>query len=112
VLDTLSSHIAYIISEATKKTANGRPVIEPSFEASEAWADRIAAGAIKLAANSGCTPGYLNREGEVDKIPMEIKMKMARNSIWANGFPSFLELVEEWQARGDLEGIEISSGGS
>lgn len=81
VLDQMSTHIAHIISEGLRRTG-GSVVIEPSSTAVEDWALQIMGGAIAFAGMRGCTPGYLNIEGGVDKIPAEMQMKAARNSIW------------------------------
>jgi len=64
VLDQMTQHVAYIITEAKKKVG-GKAIIEPSAAAQEQWAGRIAAGAIAFAAMSGCTPGYSSKSPDV-----------------------------------------------
>ncbi|KAK4541879.1 hypothetical protein LTR36_007243 [Oleoguttula mirabilis] len=108
VLDTLSTHIAHVMAEASRKV-NGKPIIEPSEEAQEQWAMQILAGAASFAAMVGCTPGSLNMEGMIDKIPPEARMKAARNSIWGRGFASYLDVLEEWRTQGDMQGLEVTA---
>jgi len=36
-------------------------------------------------------------------------MKAARNSIWGDGFSSFLRTLEGWRAQGDLQGLEVKT---
>ncbi|CAK1357167.1 Ketocytochalasin monooxygenase [Cercospora beticola] len=110
VLETMSAHIAYIISEASKRTS-GSPIIQPTKEAQEAWAMKCLAGAATFAAVSGCTPGYLNREGQSDEMSMEEKMTAARLSPWCRGIADFNNLIEDWRAEGKLEGLEVSARG-
>ncbi|KAI5358191.1 Putative FAD/NAD(P)-binding domain, FAD/NAD(P)-binding domain superfamily [Septoria linicola] len=106
LLTLLSAHVAYIISEAGKRV-NGTPLIQPTKEGEEAWAMRCMAGAGTFAAISGCTPGYINKEGESDLASMEEKMKSARLSPWSRGIGDFTRVIEEWQADGKLDGLEV-----
>ena len=69
LLEIMATHIAYIISEATRKAQGGKKaVVEPTADAQEQWAMQIMAGAVTLAGMSGCTPSYLNKEGETDRL--------------------------------------------
>ena len=108
LLDILTTHIGYIIAKATQKAPDGRnPVVEPTVEAQEAWAQLIAGGAVTFAAFSGCTPSYYNREGKSDEMTMDQKMKAARLSLWPNGFENYLKMLEAWRADGRMEGLEV-----
>ncbi|GAB1741734.1 hypothetical protein NU219Hw_g7146t1 [Hortaea werneckii] len=115
VLERLGAHIAYVMARAQARVeegGGGRPVIEPEVEAQEQWAMRIMSKAASFAAIRGCTPGYLNLEGENDKIatmPAEAQMKAARNAIWGDGLLSYLKVLEDWRAEGDLRGLQVSS---
>ena len=60
---------------------------------------------------AGCTPSYLNKEGEVDGMTPGQQMKAARGGIWPNGFASYLDLLEGWRTQGGLEGLAVSSVG-
>ena len=112
VLDLLSEHISWIISQAQKKADGGKKVtIEPTAEAEQAWSLQIAMQASAMAAMSGCTPSYLNNEGEADKIrtaPPEVQMKAARNSVWAKGIADYKKTIEAWRSQGDLEGLDVN----
>ncbi|KAI7284998.1 hypothetical protein KC345_g1996 [Hortaea werneckii] len=112
VLERLSEHVAYVMARAAAKTDGGRPVIEPGVEAQEEWAALIMSKAASFAAMRGCTPGYYNLEGENDKIaamPPEAQMKAARNAIWGDGFLSYLKVLEDWRAEGNLRGLHVIS---
>ncbi|KAH8829243.1 flavin-binding monooxygenase-like family protein [Flagelloscypha sp. PMI_526] len=111
VLDQMSTHAAYIVSEAEKKATSERYSIEPTFEDEEAYVGMIMSGAGNLAAVAGCTPSYINSEGAVGKPrPMEEQIKKARGSIYPAGANKFAEMLEEWRNKGDLQGLEIKSG--
>ncbi|KXT05795.1 hypothetical protein AC578_1005 [Pseudocercospora eumusae] len=105
-LETLSEHVAHIISEATKRVG-GTPVIQPTSEGEEDWTMKCLAGAATFASMSGCTPGYLNNEGEIDQLSKEQQYLAARKSSWAKGIEDYVRVLEEWQADGKLEGLEI-----
>jgi hypothetical protein len=111
VLDTLATHVAYIISEATKQVGKGsRPVIEPAQAALDDWARELMQRAVHFAGMRGCTPSYLNSEGEMDRITdPEQQMKMAKNIIWGDGFISYYHLLHDWQSTGKMEGLEVTS---
>ena len=111
VLDVLSEHVAFIVSQASER-ANGRQVvIEPSKEAEEEWSMRILGMGMASAALIGCTPGYLNSEGEMDKIlgmDQEAQMKAGRGGIWGAGIADFVRVLSEWREEGGLKGLEIN----
>ncbi|KAK3645413.1 hypothetical protein LTR56_009140 [Elasticomyces elasticus] len=107
-LDTMTTHIAHIIHFAEQRVG-GKAIIEPTAKAVEDWGMRIAQGAIALAGMAGCTPGYLNMEGLIDKIPPEMQMKAARNSIWAGGMESFCDVLGDWRHQGGLEGLNVKA---
>ena len=56
---------------------------------------------------ANCTPSYLNREGEFNRLTPEQQMAFAKLGLWPNGFQSYLELLEKWQADGRMEGVEV-----
>ena len=112
VLDILSTHAAYICAEAeryaSKKKPGARYSIEPSKEGEENWGLQIQMRAANFAATSGCTPSYFNKEGLMDQMPMEQRMKAAKMAIWGEGILNFTEVLEKWQAEGRLEGLQIN----
>jgi hypothetical protein len=108
MLDQAAKHVAYIITEGAKMAKVNKFSIEPTVEAEEGWTGQIMRGAGNFAALVGCTPSYLNREGEVNKPKsLEEQMKAARGSIFPLGMLSYIETIEAWRNRGGLEGIEV-----
>ena len=110
-LDVLAIHIAYILNEASKraKALGGRRfTVEPSEEGEKAWTGEILKRASAFAAMGGCTPGYLNREGETAQSSLEEKMKDARKAPWGEGVASFLDVIEEWRSEGKLSNVEVN----
>lgn len=115
-LGVLSTHIAYIISQTVKLgnsrngDKRGRVSVEPSAEAEEAWATRIVEMARGMAAVAGCTPGYLNGEGGLSgdtDMSMDEMIKMAKLSNWGLGIADYVELLEAWRGKGDMEGLVV-----
>jgi len=110
VLDTLSRHVASIISTAEKQKS-GRVTIEPTTEAETQWGFRVASMSAAGSAMIGCTPGYLNAEGMMDmvtQLPPEEQLKMAKKGIWGRGFHDYARVLEEWRNEGSLQGLEIN----
>ena len=108
-MDQLAQHIAFVVTKCMEKVgATEKIVVEPSRKAQEDWSMQIVSQAATTVVMIGCTPGYLNREGEFEK-PMspEEQMKAAKGCNWREGFESFSNLLEKWRADGSLEGLEI-----
>jgi hypothetical protein len=83
--------------------------VEPTEEAEEAWTGQILAGAMAFAPMMGCTPSYYNNEGDAFKAQTpEEQMKAARGAMWSDGLLSYLKIIGDWRAQGDLEGLDIS----
>lgn len=110
-LGLASSHVANIIATANKGLPlDKHAVIMPSEEGEEAWAVECMNGALLFAPNAGCTPGYFNREGAFDKIQNpEARKMMARMSMWPRGPNELTKLLRDWEAKGDLAGLEITT---
>lgn len=106
--DILAKQAAYILREAQKCTEKVFAVA-PTKDAAEDWAQQIVSRALGLAAMIGCTPGYYNVEGEMDRIPPEQQMIMARSGLWGRGIEDYVPVLEQWRADGGMKGIEISS---
>lgn len=108
-LDVFAKHVAFIISSAIKKAGGDKAVsVEPSQEAEEAWAVQVARRAGAMAGMGGCTPSYFNREGEADKEKSEAEQfEAAKQAPWGEGIVSYRNVVEEWKAKGNLEGLII-----
>ena len=113
VLDELSTHIAYIITETCKVAGAGRrAAIQPTKSAEEAWAARILSMAPIFAAQQGCTPSYANLEGESDRLKEQMDqaqlLGMARLVLWGRGVDDYLRVLQEWRAKGDMAGMELT----
>lgn len=52
---------------------------------------------------------YFNMEGLADKLPPEVQMKAARNTIWGGGMAAFTQILEDWRAEGSLYGLEVTT---
>jgi cyclohexanone monooxygenase len=97
-LDEQSKHIAYIIQHALE---NGIETIEASEEAEADWVRTIiqkARGGVSFFEE--CTPGYYNNEGK----PGE---RNGQNGFYGGGSIEFFQLLEDWRAKGGLEGLEL-----
>jgi cyclohexanone monooxygenase len=98
-LNEQAKHAAYIISEAR---ARQKQVIEPSAHAEQAYVDEI-----RKFANVGarfyaeCTPGYYNSEGG------QGNKQGFFSDMHGVGPIRFYEILEEWRATGELDGIEL-----
>ncbi len=44
--------------------------------------------------------GYYNNEGTASETA-------GRNASYGGGSPAFLNILEDWRAKGDLEGLEL-----
>ncbi len=73
---------------------------------------RIAQGAAFYSATAVCTPGYLNLEGELQKMPAAddhvAMMKMAKLALWPTGVVALTRVFEQWEKDGKLEGIDVT----
>lgn len=111
-LDIMTTHITYTIAEAERRKGGGgggkKVAIEPTEQATEAYAMAIMSQAAGGAAMMGCTPSYLNGEGAIDRVTQEQQMQAARYGIWGKGIADFDQMLEDWRKDGKLEGLEVS----
>jgi cyclohexanone monooxygenase len=98
MFDDQAQHIAYILDEVIRRGARS---VEPTETGQQAWCDLVAS---YTAGGSGfleaCTPGYYNNEGA----------PRGGNSFlgaYTAGVYAFAQLLEDWRANGELEGLEI-----
>lgn len=110
VLDYTSMHIAYMLSEAVKRAGSNqkRVSVEPTPEAEEAWTMQILARAKGAAGLAMCTPSYYNGEGALGKLTNQQLANLARLGTWGEGVADYVKVIEEWRAKGGLEGLEVS----
>ncbi|MDE2405749.1 MAG: NAD(P)/FAD-dependent oxidoreductase [Sphingomonadales bacterium] len=93
-------HIAYMIGETLKR---GATVIEPTQEGQDAYTRRFWELEPDQSGFLGeCTPGYFNNEGEAKPV-------WALFRAWGLGWDNFLQMLQDWRARGDLDGMKLES---
>ncbi len=99
MLDEQAKHLAYVLGQARTR---GATRIETSQQAEDDWVRQILDLAqMNVQFLESCTPGYYNNEGR----PAE---RSARDGFYGGGSPAFIRLLEDWRARGDLAGLELS----
>ena len=81
--------------------------IAPSADAAEEWATRVTEHSPGTMAVLGCTPGYYNAEGDIDRVPPERRAVVARSGIWGRGSEDFVAVIEAWREEGSMRGIEV-----
>jgi cation diffusion facilitator CzcD-associated flavoprotein CzcO len=111
-MDTFARHIGYVIMEGQRKAGTAGAIIESTQAAQDAWGDQVAAVALGLAGNTGCTPNYFNLEGELDRLASlgpEVQAKMMRGQIWGRGINNYVEVLEKWRSDGVLRGLDIKA---
>jgi cation diffusion facilitator CzcD-associated flavoprotein CzcO len=94
------AHFAWIVGNALKK---GVTVVEPSQAAQDAYVKTY--NEIKLdvsAMLARCPPGYFNNEGAANN-------KWALFPGWGYGWDHFEGMLAEWRAKGDMEGMMLTS---
>ena len=92
-------HIAYIVSEAHKR---GAAVVEPTKPAMDAYVSHMRENEFDTASFLGeCTPGYFNNDGEA-------KPKWALFRGYLPGWKAFQQMLTDWRAKGDLDGLVLS----
>ncbi len=98
-----AKHIAYIIAEAQNR---GATVVEPSQEGQDAWVNTVRELSIDNSAfELSCTPGYYNNEGQGGAKDNGAFL----GDFYSPGFYAFDELLAEWRARGDLDGLVLGT---
>ncbi|KAL2108250.1 hypothetical protein VUR80DRAFT_4081 [Thermomyces stellatus] len=112
-LDTMARHVARVVSMAKRRSealgAPGKLLLEPTEEAENAWALRVAQGAIGFSALPGCTPSYTTAEGQrAQATSEEDQLKIGKGLTWAYGILDYTQELEAWEARGDLSDLTIS----
>lgn len=96
-----ANHIAYLIAEAQNR---GATTVEPSQEGQDGWVQTVRELAIDNSAfELSCTPGYYNNEGQGGAV----KNGAFLGDFYSPGFYAFDELIAQWRAKGDLDGLEL-----
>ncbi|KAF4454818.1 flavin-binding monooxygenase-like family [Fusarium albosuccineum] len=117
IADQGAKQVAHLVAAGKKETsflASSNPhyaynfIIEPTADAEEEWAQKIASQAYMFGASTGCTPSYINAEGEFENIKDPEKLaRMARSSIWGRGQEDYNNTLKQWRQKGDHAGVEI-----
>ncbi|KAF2395598.1 putative monooxygenase [Trichodelitschia bisporula] len=103
MLEAQGRHLAWLVRRCLDR---GVVRLEAGAEAEKAWTEGIVKGQYRSAKiQAECTPGYYNLEGT--------KQDDDRQRSFGNfgGGPlAFARLLEEWRAKGDMEGLEFTDG--
>ncbi|KAJ4289581.1 hypothetical protein N0V90_010910 [Kalmusia sp. IMI 367209] len=108
-LDFLAKHSAHILAEAKRKAKGKSFAVTATKAATDDWGTQVLMHSFPGAAILGCTPGYINVEGELARAPPEKQMVIARSGVWGHGIEDFVRTVEAWYEKGDLQGIEVQT---
>ncbi|OAL51525.1 flavin-binding monooxygenase-like family protein [Pyrenochaeta sp. DS3sAY3a] len=119
--DAMATHTAGLIAQAVAKVGRRDAkmnesyrypfTIEVSAKAEDLWTSRVVQLSTAGAAMTGCTPGYFNKEGEVDQMAQlgpKAQLKLARAATWGKGLEEYIMELLKWRKQGDLEGIELT----
>lgn len=108
--DFVGKHAANIAVLALRKASDpNKAVIEVSKASEDAWTTDTLHRAMRFSVLLGCTPGYFNHEGAT-LLPksMEQKVLDGKRAVWAGGVLNYKRIVDEYDAKGNLEGIDLS----
>lgn len=109
ILNEYAKHVAHIVSSVVEREKSpGTAVVEVSRKAEEEWVGEILKRVGGIAAIIGCTPSYLNQEGDIERVAPEKAAKGAQASSWGYGVGDFVRVIEAWREEGSLRGLEIS----
>jgi cation diffusion facilitator CzcD-associated flavoprotein CzcO len=108
-LDFLAKHAAHILSEAKRRADGKRFTVAATKAATDDWGMQLLMRSFPGAVVLGCTPGYINVEGELARAPPEKQMVMARSGVWGWGIEDFTRTVGEWYEEGNMQGIEVQT---
>jgi len=98
MLNTQSQHVAHLISQV--KAREGRS-IEPTADAEAEWVRLVTGKTLMSDYLNTCTPGYYNGEGKIGEG------KGIFDELYGLGPVVFYELVRNWRAEGNFEGIKF-----
>ena len=98
MIDEQSKHLAYIVGESDRR---GVATVEATSEAEQQWVQAI----LDLSEHrrtflEQCTPGFYNNEGVASPAA-------ARSLPFGAGPNAFVEVLRDWRAKDDLDGLEL-----
>ena len=104
MFDDQARHIAYIVAEAM---ARGARTVEATEAGQDAWAAQLTPPSSGGDGGGGflksCTPGYYNNEGRSTG-------GNAFLGAYPRGIGAFNQLLADWRAAGDMDGLELTFG--
>lgn len=101
VYNDMALFTAHCITKAIKE---GVKVMEISREAEEEWVKEIMSSTLENKQfRTECTPGYYNAEGNWDKIK-----SASRSGNYGKGPIAYREKIQEYVAKGTLEGFNLT----
>ncbi|KAI9172829.1 FAD/NAD(P)-binding domain-containing protein [Paramyrothecium foliicola] len=111
-MDAFAEHVAYILLEAQRKSGSSRTIIESTQAAQDDWGDQTASVALGMSAMVGCTPNYLNFEGDMDRVLAEgpeMQPRIMRSGLWGRGINHYKDVLKRWRDEDSLRGLDISA---
>jgi cyclohexanone monooxygenase len=100
--EIVASHLARLIRDTMDR---GVDTIEVTEEAEADWVRFHESRATRLlTAWRDCTPSYFNNEGKPQK-------GLARNGMFGGSPLEFIEILEKWNASGDMPGLKLDRAG-
>ena len=102
MFDDQARHIAYVVAEAMSR---GARTVEPTEEGQNTWAAQLTPPSTGGDGGGGflksCTPGYYNNEGRASGGNTFL-------GAYPRGINAFNQLLDDWRAAGDLDGLELT----
>ena len=100
-LTDAAATIAAVLRHAVEVDAD---VVEVTAEAEQGWVDLLSTSGPGIFANSECTPGYYNLEGQAGDQAQKL------NAVGYPGGPAaFFTFIEDWRSAGTYEGLDFRS---
>ncbi|KAF5502661.1 FAD-binding monooxygenase ausC [Colletotrichum aenigma] len=97
--------VAHIISTATKNAPiPARTVIEVTREAEERYIQQMIERVGWTALSQGCTPGWFTGNAKLLKEGMGVS-----NLAWGTGIVDHRRMLDNWMAKGNLDGLIVTS---
>ncbi len=101
-------HMVYIMKEVLDR---GAVAAEVSLEAQDGWIRHMRENEVdRTQWIHDCTPSYFNNEGkpDVDENGNE-KYRFYLGELYGRGWDAFLDVLENWRGKGDLEGLVLET---
>ncbi|KAF4869453.1 FAD-binding monooxygenase ausC [Colletotrichum siamense] len=97
--------VAHIISTATKNASiPGKTVIEVTRESEKRYTQQMIERVGWTALSQACTPGWFTGNAKLLKEGMGVS-----NLVWGTGIIDYRSMLEGWMAKGNLDGLAVTS---